>query len=84
MENEKFKSVLLRLNCYYREAEALIASKCSPNALSPALKKISSYLSYMEKLVIKLSSAELDYKDELENALKEQHVKKSVFDSKSN
>ena len=53
-----------------------------PNALSPALKKISSYLSYLEKLVIKLSSAESDDKDELENALKEQHVKKSVFDSK--
>ena len=84
MENEKFKSVLSRFNCYYREAEALIASECSPNALSPVLKKISSYLSYLEKLVIKLSSAEPDNKDRLKNALKEQHVKKSVFDSKVN
>ena len=62
MENEKFKSVLLQLNCYYHEAEALITSECSPNALSPALKK---------KLVIKLSLVEPDDKDELENALKE-------------
>ena len=36
----------------------------------------------MEKLVIKLSSAEPDDKDELENALKEQRVKNSVFNSK--
>ena len=80
MENEKFKSVLSRLNCYYREAEALIGSECSPNVLSLALKKINSYLSYLEKLVIKLFSAEPDNKDEL-NALKER-VKNSVFNSK--
>ena len=36
----------------------------------------------MEKLIIKLSSAEPDDKDELENALKEQRVKNSVFNSK--
>ena len=70
MENEKFKSVLSRLNRYYREAEALIASECSPNALSPALKKISSYLSYLEKLVIKLSSAEPDDKRRIRKCVK--------------
>ena len=32
MENEKSKSVLSRLNSYCRQAEALIASECSPNA----------------------------------------------------
>ena len=36
----------------------------------------------MEKLVIKLSSAQPDDKDELEIALKEQPVKNSVFNSK--
>ena len=53
MDNEKVKGILSRLNHYYREADSLISRECSPDALSPALKKINSYLAYLEKLILK-------------------------------
>ena len=76
MENENIKRVLARLDHYHCEANKLMTDECSPNSLSPTLKKINAYLAYLKKLFIKVSSS-LDSNDkgELENILKDQHVK---------
>ena len=82
MENENIKRVLARLYHYHCEANKLMADECSPDSLSPTLKKINAYLAYLEKQVIKVSSSvDSNDKSELENLLKDQHVKKNEFDS---
>ena len=83
MESEKIKKILSRLQHYYSEAEKLIADECSPNSLTPALKKINSYIAYLEKTIIELSnSSESSIKNKLEKTLEEQRAKRSQFDSK--
>ena len=60
-----------------------MTDECSPNLLSPTLKKIHAYLAYLEKLVIKVSSSvDSNDKSKLENIIKHQHVKKSEFNKK--
>ena len=83
MENKIIKRVLARLDHYYCEANKLMTDECSPNLLSPTLKKIHAYLAYLEKLVIKVSSSvDSNDKSELENIIKDQHVKKNEFNKK--
>ena len=61
----------------------VIADECSPSSLAPALKKINSYIAYLEKTIIELlNSSKSSIKNKLEKTLEEQRAKKSQFDSK--
>jgi len=87
MENDQIKKVISRLEHYYKEAEKLISEESALSLLSTPLKKINSYLVYLEKLIIKLSNSSASNesdKDKLETLFKEQQMIKSKFDSKVN
>ena len=82
MECDQFKRVLSRLELYYLEADNVISTEGSSSLLTPITSKINSYTAYLEKLFINLpTSLDPQVKSQLENALKEQHSKKSKFDS---